>query len=78
MADHTHIESTLMNKMLPLAALVTALACDWVMADDDAQPPKAEAHMQKVLGARKSLNPKPIETLTPEEARKQPTPADAV
>jgi acetyl esterase len=48
------------------------------MADDDAQPPKAEAHMQKVLGARKSLNPKPIETLTPEEARKQPTPADAV
>ncbi|KQQ89298.1 lipase [Massilia sp. Leaf139] len=34
--------------------------------------------MQKVLDAHAALNPKPIETLTPEEARKQPTPADAV
>jgi acetyl esterase len=64
--------------MLPLTALVAALACDWVMAEDAPQPPKAEAHMQKVLDALKSLNPKPIESLTPEEARKQPTPADAV
>ena len=38
----------------------------------------AEPHMQKVLDALKSLNGKQIETLTPEEARKQPTPADAV
>ena len=34
--------------------------------------------MQKVLDALASLGGKPIETLTPEEARKQPTPADAV
>ncbi len=34
--------------------------------------------MQKVLDALGSLGGKPIETLTPEEARKQPTPADAV
>ncbi len=41
-------------------------------------PPKANKEMQKVLDALKSLGGKPIETLTPEEARKQPTPADAV
>ena len=34
--------------------------------------------MQKVLDALKSLKGKPIEILTPQEARKQPTPADAV
>ncbi|MEZ0602509.1 alpha/beta hydrolase [Paraburkholderia sp. IW21] len=41
-------------------------------------PAQAEPHMQKVLDALASLGGKPIETLTPEEARKQPTPADAV
>lgn len=39
---------------------------------------KADADMQAVLDELKSLGGKPIETLTPEEARKQPTPADAV
>ncbi|MYN24822.1 alpha/beta hydrolase fold domain-containing protein [Duganella sp. CY42W] len=34
--------------------------------------------MQKVLDALASLGGKPIETLSPDEARKQPTPADAV
>jgi acetyl esterase len=63
--------------LLPLAA-ACALVCAGAHAADAAQPPKAEPHMQKVLDALKSLNPKPIETLTPEEARKQPTPADAV
>ena len=43
-----------------------------------ATPPKADADMQKVLDALKSLNGKPISQLTPEEARKQPTPSDAV
>lgn len=33
---------------------------------------------QQVLDAYASLNPKPIEILEPEQARKQPTPADAV
>ncbi len=39
---------------------------------------KADADMQAVLDQLGALGPKPIETLTPEEARKQPTPADAV
>jgi len=39
---------------------------------------KADADMAKVLAALAALNPKPIETLSPAEARKQPSPADAV
>ncbi|RZI76874.1 MAG: alpha/beta hydrolase [Pseudomonas sp.] len=39
---------------------------------------KADADMQAVLDELASMGGKPIETLTPEEARKQPTPADAV
>ncbi len=38
----------------------------------------ADADMQAVLDALASLNGKPIETLGPSEARKQPTPSDAV
>ena len=34
--------------------------------------------MQAVLDSHASLDPKPVETLTPDEARKQPTVADAV
>ena len=34
--------------------------------------------MKQVLDAHASLNPKPIEKLTPAEARQQPTIADAV
>lgn len=39
---------------------------------------KADADMQAVLDELVSLGGKPIETLTPAEARKQPTPTDAV
>ncbi len=39
---------------------------------------KADADMQSVLDALAKLNPKPIETLDAAEARKQPSPADAV
>jgi acetyl esterase len=39
---------------------------------------KADADMQAVLDELASLGGKPIETLTPDEARKQPTPTDAV
>ncbi|RAS22307.1 alpha/beta hydrolase [Paraburkholderia bryophila] len=38
----------------------------------------ADPDMKAVLDALKSLNPKPIEKCTVAEARKQPTPADAV
>src|SRR5688572_20392292 len=41
-------------------------------------PPPANAPMQQILDAHASLNPKPIETLSPQEARKQPSPADAI
>ena len=45
-------------------------------------PPSAmaapDSQMQAVLDELAALNGKPIETLTPEEARKQPTPTDAV
>ena len=39
---------------------------------------KADADMQAVLDALAALGPKPIESLDPVEARKQPNPADAV
>jgi len=70
-----------MKKALPLtllagAALLATSAS--VLAQSQSQPPKAEAAMQKVLDAQASLKPKPIETLSPEEARLQPTPADGV
>jgi acetyl esterase len=38
---------------------------------------KADPDMAKVLAALDALHPKPIETLTPAEARKQPSAADA-
>ncbi|MEO6365848.1 MAG: alpha/beta hydrolase fold domain-containing protein [Luteimonas sp.] len=43
-----------------------------------ATPPQADAQMQAVLDQLAKLGGKPIETLEPAEARKQPTPADAV
>lgn len=42
------------------------------------QPGKADPDMQKVLDTLASLGGKPIESLSPSEARKQPTPTDAV
>ena len=41
-------------------------------------PAKADPPMQAVLDQLAALGGKPIETLTPQEARRQPTPADAV
>ncbi|WP_197065231.1 alpha/beta hydrolase [Massilia sp. 9096] len=67
-----------MKTTLTLTALAASMICGAALAQDAAQPPKAEPHMQKVLDALKSLNGKPIETLSPQEARQQPTPADAV
>ena len=68
--------------LLPVAALFVAVGSANAQASKEKKgadtPPKAEPHMQKVLDALASLGGKPIETLSPEEARKQPTPADAV
>ena len=41
-------------------------------------PAAPDAQMQAVLDAHAKLGPKPLETLTPEQARRQPSPADAV
>ena len=65
-------------KKSPSVAAVVAAAVIAASAATAQTPPKANKEMQKVLDALKSLGGKPIETLTPEEARKQPTPADAV
>lgn len=78
MAD-THRNDALLNKAAgiipalkgsaPVEALTKALG---------GEPPKADPDMQLVLDTLDSLGGKPIETLSPEEARTQPTPADAV
>ena len=53
---------------------------------DDSQNPaaqqnqlhRADSDMRRVLNAQQALGAKPIETLTPAEARRQPTPSDGV
>ena len=67
-----------MKKALPLTLLAGAALLASSAWAQSAKPPKADSDMQKVLDAHAALGPKPIETLTPDEARKQPTPADAV
>ena len=69
-------------------ATVASLAMSAQAADKPAPKPdamaktgtafKADADMQAVLDELATLGGKPIETLTPDEARKQPTLADAV
>ncbi len=49
-----------------------------IIGSDAETQPKADGDMQVVLDALAALGGKPIETLTPAEARKQPTPTDAV
>ncbi len=44
----------------------------------DATMARADRDMRHVLRQLEALGPRPLETLTPEEARMQPTPADAV
>ena len=62
------------------AVAVAALfaAATFSSSPSSAQAPKPDKEMQEVLSAFEALGPKPIETLTPAEARRQPTPADAV
>ena len=63
----------------PSRILLSFLACSMTLtAAISAPPPPADPQMQAVLDKLASLGGKPIETLSPEEARKQPSPADAV
>lgn len=79
-AWHTaFIEEKNMKKAFPLALTAMAAALAWKLAKAQSpKPPEADPDMQKVLDAHASLKPKPIEKLSPAEARRQPTPADAV
>lgn len=62
---------------LMVLGLLTAIV-PGARAEDPAKKATPNAQMQAVLDSLKSLKPKPIETLTPAEARKQPSAADAV
>ncbi|MDB6071940.1 MAG: Alpha/beta hydrolase [Verrucomicrobiales bacterium] len=70
----------LLNVSFPALAAVCALPIltPGSVSAQDAAPPKADPQMQAVLDKLALLGGKPIESLSPEEARKQPTPADAV
>lgn len=63
------------NDLIPMSSM-TGMPAPTIRS---MQPPaKANAQMQGVLDELTALGGKPIETLAPQEARKQPTPADAV
>jgi acetyl esterase/lipase len=59
-------------------ALYSVLVVSLAVVAIDARQAKPDVQMQAVLDQLAALGGKPIETLTPAEARKQPTPADAV
>ena len=61
-----------------LAATVLFILARWAAKRGAPRAPKVDAAMQKVLDALKALGGKRIETLTPEEARRQPLPAQAI
>ncbi len=65
-----------MKSTLPILA-ATALSSVPLSAQQ-LEPAKPNSQMQAVLDKLATLGGKPIENLTPEEARKQPSPADAV
>jgi acetyl esterase len=61
-----------------LLALASALALVIGATMSAQTPPRADPQMQAVLDQLAKLGAKPLETLSPAEARKQPSPADAV
>lgn len=65
------------NKLKIMLTLATVVASTSLGLSDQ-QMPKANADMQAVLDQLSALGGKPVEQLTPKEARQQPTPADAV
>ena len=59
--------------------LIAALSCAALATSASAaDAPKPKKEMQAVLDELEALGAKPIESLTPQQARQQPTPADAV
>lgn len=68
----------MMIKKTLLAASVLMLIARWAKNRAQIAPPRPDAAMQQVLDALKALGGKPVETLSPEEARRQPLPGAAV
>ena len=68
---------TTISRLALAAGLALAVALPGV-AEDKATAGKPDAQMQAVLDQLAALGGKPIPQCTPEEARKQPSPADAV
>ena len=74
-----HLRQSIMTPVLILLVGLLAPGCDSGEDASAADPTgKADAEMLDVLESLASLNPRPIETLTPAEARANPTVADAV
>lgn len=74
-----HRKDSLKNKLASIIPAITnSKPVDSLTKALGGEPPRADADMQLVLDALESLGGKPIETLTPAEARLQPTPSDAV
>ncbi len=61
-----------------VCGVLLAAAGHSTLSVDARVQPAPDAQMKAVLDELATLGPKPLDTLTPEEARRQPTPADAV
>lgn len=70
--------AVLLSAPLAHAADAPAEPSKEAASPDSGTMDRADRDMKKVLEELQSLGGKPIETLTPAEARKQPTPTDAV
>ena len=66
------------TKVLPRALLLLTAVSGLSAVAATPSAPQADPQMQKVLDAYQSLEPKPLETLKPEEAREGPSAKDAV
>ena len=66
------------TSLLALPLVVMPVNSARAQSVDSGTMERADADMRDVLMKFIELGPKPLETLTPQEARKQPTPADAV
>ena len=79
----TSVSSSRGTARLALVASAAALACIYAAhvvarsADDNGTKFRSNHDMGQVLDALADLGGQPIETLTPAQARRQPTPADA-
>lgn len=74
------MKKTSSYRLLRSVLITGSLSClsTLPLSAQNSTPAQPAPEMQKVLDTLASLHGKPIETLTPKEARKQPTPADAV